>query len=238
MSSIGGIGSNTSMMMRGMNRPSPQEMADKLFSQLDTSGSGSLQKSDFQKIIDAAASGSSADSSSSASSLNLDEVFSQLDGNGDGQVTKQEFSDTFSKLAEQLDSQFNSMRMQGGMPPPPPEDGGSAQDAGFTQDELSAQLKDIGSTDSKRSTLISNVVANFDKADTNGDGKVSATEAMALEQSTNSSSSTQGSTSADSTSSSASDLNLKAMMQALQLIQAYALGNDSQKQSRSVSLSV
>ena len=81
-------------------------------------------------------------------------------------------------LAEELDSQFDQSRMQnamsamggmGSMPPPPPEN-----DTGFTEEELTEQLSEIGSSDSQRASLISNIVENFDAADTDGDGKVRA----------------------------------------------------------------
>jgi hypothetical protein len=45
----------------------------------------------------------------------------------------------------------------GSMRPPPPQDG---NDAGFTKDELTGQLKEIGSSDSKRSALISKIIDN------------------------------------------------------------------------------
>ena len=108
----------------------------------------------------------------------------------------------FKKIAEELDSQFDQSRMQGAMsamgnmPPPPPQN-----DTGFTKDELNQQLSEIGSSDSQRSSLLTKIVNNFDKADTNSDGKVSFQEAMAYDKSTSSSSS---STSTSSTSDSAS----------------------------------
>jgi hypothetical protein len=70
----------------------------------------------------------------------VDEVFKQLDGDGDGKITQDEMTSGFKKLADELDSQFNNMRMNGhgghghhvgmegmagagGMPPPPPQGG-------------------------------------------------------------------------------------------------------------------
>lgn len=163
---VSGIGSSTALTQ--------------LFSKLDTKNQGYLEKSDlasaFSKI-------SSSDQSSS-----VDELFSTLDGDGDGKVTSSEFSSTLSQLQSELDSQYNSMRMQGyssahgghggGMPPPPPE-----SDSGFTQDELQSQLDEIGSTDSQRSDFITNIVNNFEAADTDSDGKVTFSEAQAYNSS-------------------------------------------------------
>ena len=255
MSSIGGIGSSSSMMMqsmRGMTRPDPAKMAERLFSKLDTSGAGFIQKSDLQTAFDTASS-SSGVSGSTSGTTSVEDLFAQLDSDSDGKVTKQEFSDTLTKLAEQLDNHAMSMRMSGGMqggggmggmggmPPPPPPQGGQ-DDAGFTKDELSSQLEEIGSSDSTRSDLISNVVANFDEADTNGDGKVSFKEAMAFDQasaSTNTSSSATSSTDTATATSTASkdDVEAKAILQIMRLMQAYGIGNDNGVASSSVSVS-
>lgn len=237
MSSIGGIGSNPSMMMQGMGgmkRPDPAQLAKNLFAKLDTSGQGYIQKADLQAAFDKVTSSSS----SSGTTTNVDDLFSQLDGDSDGKVTQQEFSDTLKQVAEQLDNQFMNTRMSGampgggmggmpgggmgGMPPPPP---GGKDDSGFTKDELSSQLSEIGSSDSKRSSLISNIVGNFDAADSDGDGKVSFKEAMAYDQSTASSSAATATTNT-ATSASDADVGARVMLQIMRLMQAYSGGND------------
>ncbi len=147
-----------------------------LFSRLDSKGQGYLEKSDFAAAFSAI--GESDEST-------IADVFAVLDGDSDGKVTESEFSSTLSQLQQELDSQFTQMRMQGmagqgpqgmagGMPPPPPPN-----DEGFTEDELTAQLEEIGDSDSDRASLISDIVANFEAADTDSDGKVSFQEAMA-----------------------------------------------------------
>jgi Ca2+-binding EF-hand superfamily protein len=231
---IGSIGSNFAMMqsMGGMKRPDAAQMANELFSKLDSAGQGYITKSELQSALDQTSSSSSGVTSTS----NADALFSKLDSNGDGKVTKDEFSATLKKVAEQLDNQFMSMRMSGGMPPPPP-----GADAGFTKDQLTSQLSEIGSSDSRRSSTISDIINNFDKADTNGDGKVSAQEAMAYEQSKSSSASSASSTSTASTASTAStsssDENAKLLTQIMNLMRAYNIGNE-QNNSLLSSLSV
>jgi hypothetical protein len=98
------------------------------------------------------------------------------------------------------------------MPPPPP-----GSDAGFTKDELSSQLNEIGTSDSQRSSLISDIVQNFDEADSDGDGKVSFKEAMAYDQEQ---SSTTGNTNSE-TVARTEDSSRKLMMQIMQLMHAY-----------------
>jgi Ca2+-binding EF-hand superfamily protein len=164
--------------MFGMRRPSPEETAQQLFSELDTSGQGYIELSDletaFQKVSTVSSS-SSADTDGS----DLEELFSQLDSDGDGKVTEQEFTDSLTMIDRQMNELFAQMRMQeamGNMPPPPPP---PENDQGFTAEELSAQLEEIGDNDSERSTLIQSILDNFDEADSDGDGRVNMEEAMA-----------------------------------------------------------
>lgn len=252
MSSMGGVSSSSAMMqgMRGMHRPDPTKMAENLFSQLDASGQGYIQKADLQSAFDKLSSDSA---SSSSSSTNVDDLFTSLDTDSDGKVTKQEFTDNLKKLHDSLEQQFQDGRMQmamqaggmggmngmGGMPPPPPQEG---NDEGFTKEELSGQLEEIGSSDSKRSSLISSILENFEAADTNSDGKVSFQEAMAYQESTNASGSSQGASAASSQSeitasaSAGNDSDDKLMMQILKLMHAYmADGRSASSSTLSVS---
>lgn len=231
MSNIGSIGGTSAWQnLRAVQRPDPAEMASKLFAKLDTSGQGYLQKSDLQAAFDKLS------TNSAASTSNVDSLFSTLDANSDGEVTKQEFSDTLSQVLDQLENQAMSSRLGGGaqaaggggaMPPPPP--GGGEDDAGFTKAELQDQLSQAGSSDSARTTLLSSVVNNFDKADTDGDGKVSFREAMAYAQSagTSSTDSASSTTTADGTSSSTASNQDAVAMQILRLLHAYGI-NGSQ----------
>lgn len=227
--SIGAIGgsSNWSAMqgMQGMRRPPDggQKMAADLFSQIDSSGQGYIDKSTLQAALE-----KSSSSSNSSSSGNVDELFSALDGNSDGKITKDEFTSSFQSLAQQLESQLMSGNsMQAGNMPPPPQN-----DAGFTKDELASQLDEIGSSDSMRSSLISSVIENFDQADSDGDGKVSFQEAMSFDQSGSSDSATSSASSSSSSASLASeDLNAKLMRQLMQLMQAYNLNGQSDEGS-------
>jgi Ca2+-binding EF-hand superfamily protein len=196
-----------------------------LFAKLDTRSQGYLEKSDLVSAFSKIAS----DSSSSAA----EDVFAALDSDSDGKVTESEFSTTLTKLQEELDSQFNQMRMQGhgghgpqgmgGMPPPPPPQ----DDAGFTKDELSSQLEEIGSSDSERSGFIAKVVNNFEAADADGDGKVSFAEAQAYNSSSESTS--DASSNARGTSSANSDAQV--MFQIMQLMHAYGSFNDDSSDS-------
>lgn len=213
MSSIGSIASSAMGSMQRAQRPDPSRMANELFAQLDTKGQGYIEKSDLQNAFAQMAS-----SSTASSSAGVDEVFSKLDSDGDGKITEDEMSSSLKKLAEQLHGQFERSRMagQGGMPPPPPND------AGFSKDELQSQLDEIGSSDSKRATLISNIVNNFDAADRDGDGKVSFKEAMAYDRENRSDSVSSGSDELAATNERSSERAV--MKRIMDLMHAYASG--------------
>ena len=228
--------------MQRPQRPSAEEMASDLFSKLDSSGKGYIQESDLESALSAiigSSSSSSTDATGTASaSASASEIFSQLDSDGDGKVTEDEMASGFQKLADALDSQFEQSRMQGAMPPPPlPQN-----DTGFTKDELTEQLSEIGSSDSGRASFISNVVENFDAADTNGDGKVTFQEAMAYNESSSSSSSTSSSSSSSTTSSSSSTTSsqvtdAQVFRQLMDLLRTYDTGNDATKNTLSTLIS-
>ena len=224
--------------MQRPQRPSAEEMASDLFSKLDSSGKGYIQESDLESALSAIIGSSSSSSTDTTGTASASEIFSQLDSDGDGKVTEDEMASGFQKLADALDSQFEQSRMQGAMPPPPPP----KNDTGFTKDELTEQLSEIGSSDSGRASFISNVVENFDAADTNGDGKVTFQEAMAYNESSSSSSSTSSSSSSSTTSSSSSTTSsqvtdAQVFRQLMDLLRTYDTGNDATKNTLSTLIS-
>lgn len=226
--SIGSTSSYASALNQTTRPPrlDPSKMAEKLFSQLDTQNKGYLDTADFANALQGLSSktstsstttastsgtGLTASSTNTSSSVSADQVLSALDTNGDGKVTKDEMSSNLKKMAAELDSQFNAMRMAqaggqaGGMPPPPPRDSDrdGDNDAGMSKDQLTQVASTT--TDSKLAALTSKMASNFDAADTNGDGKVSRTEAMTYDQKTQSTSSTASTSKTTSTAATSTD---------------------------------
>ena len=157
MSSISGISS-----FQFQQTPPPRQTATQVtndfFAKVDPKGSGSFDKNTLSQVADKV----------SISQGSVDAMFSLMDSNGDGSVTKQEFTNLLQTIAPQSGSQPRSNPAPNGMgsvhghaggppPPPPPSNTGS------------------GSNVSTTST---------DPADTNGDGTVSAEEAMVYSQTT------------------------------------------------------
>jgi Ca2+-binding EF-hand superfamily protein len=310
---ISSVNSSSSVMlggMKNMQRPDASKMAEDLFSKLDTSGKGYIEKSDLASAL------SNISGSSSSSSSAADEMFTKLDSNGNGKVTQEEVSATLEKIASQLDGPFPRMRLQEGQnsqgsqgelpPPPPPQEGnqnpqstsstdsssssqssdpadtngdgtvsakeafayaekqllsandsssttnadaqmmqmlggmppppknGGLDDQGFTKDQLTSMSKEVSSTDSQRSQIMSDIASNFDAADTNGDGKVSGSEARAFEESKSSSSTDSSSNGSSTVASNTSDAQF--MKQMMDLLHAYS-GFDQPTESNRISTS-
>lgn len=164
-SAIGGVGGRS----WAMQRPDPSSMVKNLFAKVDTKNQGYIDQAELQSAFDQISTNGASGSSS------VDAIFKKLDGDSDGKITEQEMTDGMQKLADQFDSQFNQSRTSGM---------GSArdEDGGFTKDQLTSMSKEIGSSDSKRSELMSKIADNFDAADTDSDGKVNRAEAMAFDK--------------------------------------------------------
>lgn len=177
----------------------------------------------------------------SSNAVSSSDLYASLDTDGDGTVTEQEFSDKLSSVLEELSSQLDGARPQGGPsamggmpPPPPPQNTDDSEDTGFTVDELSAQLEEIGSTDETRASFLSNVIENFDDADSDGDGKVTFKEAMALQESQSAAATAtdEDSSAATTTTTVAEDDTNQLLAQILKLAQTYGLASEQNALSR------
>lgn len=238
---VSSISSSTSSW--AMQRPDSSQMASKIFSKLDTKNQGYIEKTDLESAF--------SQIGSSDSTSKVDELFAQLDGDSDGKVTQSELADSLKELAAQLDAGFNNMRTggpggAGGMPPPPPS---QEEDKGLTKDELTAKAKEVSSTDSNLSSLMSTAAANFDAADTDGDGRVTAKEAMAYQQSqqtsstssstaTSSASSVTAASDTSSSSSTSTTAQAEVLMRIMQLVHAYGSFGQSDQSSSTTSSSL
>ena len=179
-----------------------------------------------QQLSETETSSSSVDSARSELLTTIVDNFDAADTDSDGKVTFDEAMAYDQSTSSTTASSTTSTT--------------ASSDSGFTLEELQAQLDEIGSSDSARSDLMSSIIANFDSADSNGDGTVSNAEAMAYDQSTSSTSSvaaTSSSSSSSSNSSSTSDSSseLAILKRIMDLMQSYAsVGTNS---SNSVSVS-
>jgi len=176
------------------------------------------------------------DGGEASSTNSSNQASDPADANGDGTVSESELlayeqsqaasgTKTSSSSSTAItDAQL--MQMLSGKIPP--QEGGH-DDQGFTKDQLTSMSKELSSTDSNRSKVMSDIAGNFDAADTNGDGKVSGSEARTFEESKDASGST-------STSSSASSTDAQFMKQMMQLLHSYG-GFDQTAENSSFSAS-
>jgi Ca2+-binding EF-hand superfamily protein len=178
---------------------------------------------------------SSTDSNLATLLTSVSENFDEADADGDGKVTFAEaMSYQQSTQENSTDStEESTLAAAGSMPPPPPPPPSSSaegDDKGYSADELTAMAENVSSTDSNLSSLFETLAANFDEADTNGDGKVSAAEAQAYQDAT-----TQSNATSDTTSSNSEESG--DMMKALlaQIISNYASQNSLSQSSVSFS---
>lgn len=173
MSSISSISGSSTLAsyasVSNKQKAQTSSVVDKLFEKLDTKQQGFLDKSELQATLSANVSGNS------TSSASADDMFSAMDADGDGKITKQELGNTLQSLFDKMDNLAASMRVRGGKG----GEGKSGADEGFTKDQLTQMAQDTSSTDSKRSSFMSEIAANFEAADSNGDGKVNRDEAKA-----------------------------------------------------------
>lgn len=147
--------------------------ASRMFDALDTKKQGYLSESDLNGLL----------KSSDDSTANAGNMIRALDTDGDGKVTKTEFTSAIDKMVTQLGDQMMQARMgrggpPAGAPPPPPK----GDEAGLSKDQLSDMA--AKSSDSPAASDLNALIASFDTADTNGDGKVSFSEAQAFREET------------------------------------------------------
>ncbi|WP_341676048.1 EF-hand domain-containing protein [Niveibacterium sp. SC-1] len=232
MSTISGVSGSSAYAYQGLEssntrrRPDPSQMASDLFDKLDSGGKGYIEAADLQSALSGLQNGSSTGSAND----DADKLFSALGSDGDGKLTKQEMSDSLTKLADQMDAQFQQSRMSqaigeagGNRPPPPPPGGGGGDDKGMTKDQLSSMASGVEDQSSSQASDLNALVQNFDAADTDKDGKVSFKEAMAYKEAQAAKSGTSSDGSSTS-SASGSDSNATLMHRLMQLAQAYGIG--------------
>lgn len=153
IAAIIGIVSSVIQAVRAFSPPEPPQAqqppqkADRLFEALDALGQGAIRPADLERAFARIADPAAA---------GAEKLFAKLDADGDGRITRSEFSGSIERLADQLDRHFMRVRLHGEGAPP-------ADEAGFTREELAG--------------LASSIVGNFDRADADGDGRVSLREA-------------------------------------------------------------
>lgn len=196
-----------SMMAAGSMPPPPPSS-----SQQDTGLSADEMTSMLKEL-----SSNSGDSDLATLLTSVVNNFDAADTDGDGKVT---FAEAMSYQKSQ-DSTTQASTQES----TPTLSSSKAAAKGYTKDELTALSSEVASSDSNLSSLMQSLAQNFDAADTNQDGVVSAAEAQAYNE-TQKASSTQ-STDTSSTASHSGNSNENMLLKALfsQIMANYASQN-------------
>lgn len=141
---------------------------DDLFAKVDGDGDGSVSQDELQSLLEKMSGGAASKTGTSS-----DELFTQLDADGDGKLSQAEFD--AGRPSEQAPG------MAGGMPPPP--GGAQAASGSTTYDPLDANEDGTVSLSERlagSSSAQEAAQALFSAIDTDGDQKLSSTEAQAF----------------------------------------------------------
>ena len=148
---------------------------DDLFGKVDSDGDGSVSQDELQGLLEKMSGGTA-----SKTGTRSDELFAQLDTDGDGKLSQAEFD--AGRPSEQA-----SGTAGGGMPPPPPGGpggpggAGGAQSSSTTYDPLDTNEDGVVSLAERlagSSSAQEAAQALFSAIDTDGDQKLSSTEAQ------------------------------------------------------------
>ncbi|MDA8454812.1 EF-hand domain-containing protein [Acidovorax sp. GBBC 3334] len=106
------------------------QAGDDLFGKVDEDGDGSVSQTELQSLLEKMSGGAA-----SATGTSSDELFGQLDSDGDGKLSQAEFDAGRPSDGAQGEAAggASGMRMAGGMPPPPPGGPGGPGGAGGAQ---------------------------------------------------------------------------------------------------------
>ena len=144
---------------------------DDLFAKVDGDGDGSVSQDELQSLLEKMSGGAASKTGTSS-----DELFTQLDADGDGKLSQAEFD--AGRPSEQAPG------MAGGMPPPPGGPGGAQAASGSTTYDPLDTNEDGTVSLSERlagsSSAQEAAQALFSAIDTDGDQKLSSTEAQAF----------------------------------------------------------
>jgi hypothetical protein len=124
-------------MVASISSSTVSNWSDSLFNKLDTKKQGYVDQSDLAAALGTDETGTTTNSDDAA------EMLKQIDGDGDGKITKSELSTAISKVADELNAQFDSSRVdksQAGAT------GIASTDEAATDDEDDTSVSATGST--------------------------------------------------------------------------------------------
>ena len=198
MSTISGA-SSASSAWSGMSSARANSRADRMFSKVDTDGSGSVDKTELQDMLDNIA------QKTGTSLGSADDLMSKMDTDGDGSLSKDELASGMKSLMPAPSStvEFAHHGGGGGCHMPPPDSDSSGSTSTTATDPLDTNGDGVVSADELAAGQLKNAANDlFAAIDTNGDKSISKSEAETFKQ--NVDGAIQGMESAGSSSASGS----------------------------------
>jgi len=177
MTTISGTGS-ASHAWSEMSSARSSARAAKMFAKVDADGSGSVDKTELQGMLDhfAEKSGNSLGSA--------DELMTKMDADGNGSLSQSELEAGMKSLMPAPASTVDFAQQSQGMPPPPPpSDAAGSCSSSSATDPLDTNGDGTVSPEERAAGALNDAIATlFAAADTNGDKTISQSEADTLKE--------------------------------------------------------
>ena len=200
MTTISGTGS-ASHAWSEMSSARSSARAAKMFAKVDADGSGSVDKTELQGMLDHLA-------EKSGNSLgSADELMTKMDADGNGSLSQSELDAGMKSLMPAPASTVDFVQQSQGMPPPPPPSDAAGSSSNGATDPLDTNGDGTVSPEERAAGALNDAIATlFAAADTNGDKTISQSEADTLKEKMDTVvQGLQDSSSASTSSSSTSD---------------------------------
>ena len=198
MTTISGTGSANGAWSE-MSSARASARAAKMFAKVDADGSGSVDKTELQGMLDHIA-------EKSGNTLgSADALMTKMDADGSGSLSQSELDAGMKSLMPAPSSTIDFAQQSQGMPPAPPSDGAAARSN--ATDPLDTNGDGTVSAEERAAGALNEAIANlFAAADTDGDKRISQSEADTLKATMDTVvQGLQDSSSASNSSSSTSD---------------------------------
>jgi hypothetical protein len=125
-------------MVASISSSTVSNWSESLFNKLDTKKQGYVDQADLAAALGTDETGSTTNSDDAA------EMVKQFDGDGDGKITQSELSSAISKVADELNAQFDSSRVDKSQAGPPPV-AASTDDVATEEDDTAVSATGVAS---------------------------------------------------------------------------------------------
>ena len=179
MSTISGISSASSAWSEMSSSARSTSRADRMFAKVDADGSGSVDKTELQGMLDKMAEKSDGNTLGSA-----DDLMTKMDSDGDGSLSQGELDEGMKSLMPKPSSTVDFAQRSGSRPPPPPPgDSDTTGSSTSSTDPLDTNGDGTVSAEERAAGAVKDMVKDlFAAMDSDGDESVSKSEFAAFKE--------------------------------------------------------